>query len=48
MKNQKPARNSNFIQHAEALQKKIKARTGTNFDISALIEESRRRRNVKQ
>jgi len=43
MKNQKPARNSNFIQRAEALQKKIKARTGTDFDISALIEESRRR-----
>jgi len=43
MKDRKPARNSNFIQRAEALQKKIKARTGTDFDISALIEESRRR-----
>ena len=43
MKNQKPARNSNFIQRTEALQGRIKTRTGTNFDISALIEESRRR-----
>lgn len=30
------------IERAEALQKRIRARTGTDFDISALIEESRR------
>jgi len=34
------------IEHAEALQKRIRARTGTNFDISALIEESRQRHNL--
>jgi len=37
-----------FIERAEALQQRIRARTRTNFDIPALIEESRRRRNVKQ
>lgn len=30
-----------FIERATALQERIRARTGTNFDISALIEESR-------
>jgi len=34
------------IERAEALQKRIRARTGTNFDISALIEESRQRHNL--
>jgi len=35
-----------FIERAEALQKRIRAKTGTNFDISALIEESRRGHSV--
>ncbi len=35
-----------FIERAEALQKRIRARTGTNFDISALTEESRRGHSV--
>jgi len=48
MKNQKSARNSKFIQRAEALQKKIKARTGTNFDISALVRESRQRYSLEE
>jgi len=30
-----------FIERATALREKIRARTGTNFDIPALIEESR-------
>ena len=34
--------NFKFIERAEALQKRIRARTGTDFDISALIEDSRR------
>jgi excisionase family DNA binding protein len=34
------------IERAEALQKRIRAKTGTNFDISALIEESRQRHNL--
>ena len=34
------------IERAEALQKRIRARTGTDFDISALIEESRRGHSV--
>jgi len=34
------------IERAEALQKRIRARTGTDFDISALIEESRRRHSL--
>jgi len=48
MKNQKPARNSNFIQRAEALQKKIKARTGTDFDIRASVRESRQRYSLEE
>lgn len=34
---------STFIERAAALRERIRARTGTNFDISALIEESRQR-----
>jgi len=34
------------IERAVALQKRIRARTGTDFDISALIEESRRRHSL--
>jgi len=36
----------NFIERATALRERIRARTGTNFDISALIEESRRSREL--
>ena len=32
-----------FIERAAALRKRIRARTGMEFDISALIEESRQR-----
>jgi len=35
-----------FIERAAALRKRIRARTGTDFDISALIEESRRSHSV--
>ncbi len=35
-----------FIERATALQERIRARTGTNFDISALIEESRQRHEL--
>jgi len=35
-----------FIERATALQERIRARTGTNFDISALIEESRQRHGL--
>ena len=35
-----------FIERAVALQDRIRARTGTNFDISALIEESRQRHEL--
>jgi len=35
-----------FIERAVALQERIRARTGTDFDISALIEESRRSHSV--
>jgi excisionase family DNA binding protein len=34
------------IERAEALQKRIRARTGTDFDISALIKESRQRHSL--
>ncbi len=37
---------SESIERAEALQKRIRARTGTNFDIPALIEESRQRHSL--
>ena len=48
MRNQKLARNSNFIQRTEALQKKIKASTGTRFDIPALVRESRQRYGLEE
>jgi hypothetical protein len=35
-----------FIERAAALRERIRARTGTDFDISALIEESRRGHSV--
>ena len=35
-----------FIERAKALRERIRARTGTDFDISALIEESRRGHSV--
>lgn len=35
-----------FIERATALRERIRARTGTNFDISALIEESRQRHEL--
>ena len=35
-----------FIERATALRERIRARTGTNFDISALIEESRQRHDL--
>ncbi len=35
-----------FIERATALREKIRARTGTNFDIPALIEESRQRHGL--
>ena len=35
-----------FIERATTLQERIRARTGTNFDISALIEESRQRHEL--
>jgi len=35
-----------FIERATALRERIRARTGTNFDISALIEESRQRHGL--
>ena len=44
MSKQKPARDSKFLQRATALQKRIKARTAMEFDVSALIRESRQRR----
>ena len=43
MKKQKNDR-FKFIERAKALQERIRARTGMEFDISALIEESRQRR----
>jgi hypothetical protein len=43
MSKQKPARDSKFLHRVTALQRRIKARTGMEFDISALIEESRQR-----
>ena len=35
-----------FIERATALRERIRARTGTNFDISALTEESRQRHDL--
>jgi excisionase family DNA binding protein len=35
-----------FIERAVALQKRIRARTETEFDISALVEESRQRHSL--
>ena len=35
-----------FIERAVALQKRIRTRTETEFDISALVEESRRRHSL--
>lgn len=35
-----------FIERATALQERIRARTGTNFDISVLIEKSRQRHRL--
>lgn len=48
MSKQKPTRDSKFLQRATALQKRIKARTGTKFDVSALVRESRRSRSLNQ
>ena len=35
-----------FIERAAALRERIRARTGTDFDTAALLEESRRRHSV--
>lgn len=48
MSKQKPTRDSKFLQRATALRKRIKARTGMKFDITALIRESRQRRSLKE
>lgn len=48
MKNQKPAQNPNFLQRAQALRKRIKARTGTKFDIPALSRESQQRYGLEE
>ena len=44
----KSTNDSNFLGRAEALRKKIKARTGAKFDVSALIRESRQRHSLKE
>ena len=44
--NKQRGNNFKFIERAVALQERIRARTGTNFDISALIEESRQRHSL--
>jgi len=48
MPKQKRVNNSKFLERATAIQKRIEARTGMKFDISALIRESRRRRSLKE
>ncbi len=47
MPKQKRVNNSKFLQRATAIRKRIEARTGMKFDISALIRESRRRRSLE-
>lgn len=41
-----PVAKSDFLQRALVLQSRIRARTGTGFDITALIKESRERQLV--
>jgi excisionase family DNA binding protein len=41
--NRRKSSRSGFIERAVALQQRIRAKTGVGFDVSELIEESRRR-----
>jgi len=41
--NKQKANRSRFMERAVALQERIRAKTGVEFDVSALIEESRQR-----
>jgi len=48
MPKRKRVNNSKFLERATAIRKRIKARTGMKFDISALVRESHQRHSSKE